>query len=495
MNLRLLAKILGALLLLVALSMLVCAGFTWIEGGSQGQAALEALLISAGTTAFAGVLLLLCGLGRVKKFSRREGVAIVGLGWLLSGLFGSLPYLLCEPYLPPASAIFESVSGFTTTGSTVMQDIESWPPGILMWRAMTHWLGGIGILVLFVAVLSYFGLGGKTLFKNESSLQTGEADQARIRDTALFLLKLYIALSVICGVGLFAMGLTWENAAMHAMATLATGGFSPHNDSVGFYSDWGNGWLIEGWIILFMIIGSLNFLLWAVIFKGRWSRLKAEEEGRWYLIIVLAFTLMISIQLVQSHDAENFGQAFRGALFNVVSVISTTGFGTVDFEVWPAFSVILLLIAMMFGGCAGSTSGGLKMRRIVLLFKAIRQDIVHSYRPQKVSRIEVNGTRIDEDTRRQVMTFMAVVAVIVFVGTAVIAMIEAPHHVELMTALSSVFATLFNIGPGVGEVGPTDNFAWMQPGSQLFCSLLMVMGRLEVLVVVALFLPSFWKKY
>lgn len=376
-----------------------------------------------------------------------------------------------------------------------MSDIEAWPHGILMWRSLTQWLGGLGILVLFVVVLSYFGLGGKTLFRNESSFQTGEADTARIRDTAVLLWRIYLFFTIVCGLGLYAMGLKPEFAAMHAMTTMATGGFSPHNASVGHYSEWGNGWLIEGWIVVFMIIGSLNFLLWTVILKRRWGRLKVEEEGRWFLAICLIFALAISAQLVMTGQEESFVAAFRGAIFNVVSVISTTGFGTVDFELWPAFSIALLLLAMSFGGCAGSTSGGMKMRRLVLVYKAIRQDVIHTYRPQKVLRIEVNGTRVDDESRSQVLLFVVAIVLMTVIGTLVVASLESDVEVTLDTAFSSVFATLFNIGPGVGEVGPTHNFAWMKGSTQLFLSLMMIMGRLELFVIMALFVPTFWRRY
>ena len=252
MNFRILAKFLGALLILTSVAMAGCGLFAVLDTEPGESEAITSLFMSAGIVLTSGVLLMLCGIGKIDRIPRREGIAVVGLGWILCGLVGSLPYMLGEPRMEFPDAFFESVSGFTTTGSTVMgtdpavgNDIESWPRGILMWRSVTQWLGGMGILVLFVALLSYLGMGSKSLFRNESSFQTGEAYTARIRDTAMTLWKLYLCVTFICVCGLLALGLTPYNAISHAFTVVSTGGFSPHNQSIGYYSSWGNGWVIE----------------------------------------------------------------------------------------------------------------------------------------------------------------------------------------------------------------------------------------------------------
>ena len=319
MNFRILAKILGALLLLESVAMFLCGMFTFLDTSGLCEWSMDALMKSAGVTAAFGGGLMLLGWRKIVKIPRREGVVIVGLGWILSGIFGGLPYLLSEPAMLPADALFESVSGFTTTGSTVMTDIESWPRGILMWRSVTQWLGGLGILVLFVALLSYLGVGTKSLFRNESSFQTGEASTARIRDTAISLWRVYLTITAVCIVGLKSMGLSWYNAVSHGFTTVSTGGFSPHNASIGYYSDWENGWAIELWLSLFMLICSVSFLIWVVIVKKRWKRLRSEEEGKWFFLISFSAAILIAIGIA-AKEMEGFWSALRHAWFVVISI-------------------------------------------------------------------------------------------------------------------------------------------------------------------------------
>ncbi len=493
MNFRILAKILGLLLLLQSVAMLFCLLFTHLDHGAAAKSAAEALLISAGLTAIAGILLVLMGMGKVQKIPRREGVVIVGLGWILSGIFGAIPYMLCEPRLAPAAAIFESVSGFTTTGSTVMTNIESWPRGLLMWRSITQWLGGLGILVLFVAVLSAMGVGGKNLFRNESSMATGEVSTARIRDTALTLWRLYIGFTILCTVVLHVMGLTWFNSVCHAFTAVSTGGFSPHNASIGYYSSWGNGWLIEGWLMIIMLACSVNFLIWSVIIRKRWKRLRDEEEGLTLFVIFGLTTAAITVSLVVNGVVEDGWEGFRQASFNVASLISTTGYGTADFETWPTFCLLLIASLMILGGCSGSTAGGLKVSRLLVLLKTARFSVVKSFRPNQVFRMKLNGQPVKDDFQQNVIVFVALFGVIILGSSVVMSLLEP--SIDMETAVGAVLATLPNIGPGFGDVGPTDNFGWFKPGTQIFLSLLMILGRLELYAVLVLFVPSLWRRY
>jgi trk system potassium uptake protein TrkH len=494
MNLRILAKILGALLLLESIAMFACAIFTWLDPNCDCSWSMMALMKSAGISAAFGGGMMLLGWSKVTKIPRREGVVIVGLGWILSGIFGGLPYLFGQPAMAPADALFESVSGFTTTGSTVMTDIEAWPRGILMWRSVTQWLGGLGILVLFVALLSYLGVGTKSLFRNESSFQTGEASTARIRDTALSLWRVYLSITTICILGLKAMGLTWYNAVCHGFTAVSTGGFSPHNASIGYYSDWGNGWMIELWLSLFMLICSVSFLIWVVIVKKRWKRLRSEEEGKWFFLICFVSAMMIATGIA-AKDMEGFLPALRHAWFIVVSIGSTTGFGTVDYEQWPGFALVLIAMLMLLGGCSGSTAGGMKVSRLLVMIRTARFEVVKAFRPHKVFKMQVNGNSLDPDARAQTVIFICLYCFLFVIASLLMGMLEFVNDIDLVTSVGAVFATLPNIGPGFGEVGPTKNFAHFLPGTKVFLSLLMILGRLELYAVLVLFVPSLWRKY
>lgn len=496
MNFYLIARVLGTLLLLEAMAMAACAAFVQFDPHGPDGGAMNALLSSAGVTGFFALAAGVIGRvgGAIKKIPRREAVAIVGLGWFLSSAFGGLPYLLCPPGLDVAEAIFEAASGFTTTGSSVIGDLEAWPRGLLLWRSVTQWLGGIGILVLFVAVLSYLGVGSKSLFRNESSFRSGEAGLARIHDNAMLLLKIYLVFSLVCMLGLKAMGLTWFNAILHTMATVSTGGFSPHSASVGFYSGWGNGWLIESWMVFFMTLCSLNFLLFVVILRKNWRRLRQEEDARWFLGICVVVIVGIAVGRVLEGQ-EDFFPALREAIFVAVSLASTSGFGTADYQLWPAWSQLLLALLMLMGGCAGSTSGGFKVGRMLVFLKSARHEIVRTFRPNQVFRSIVNGNTLTDEARARTIFFLTLFFMLAVLSTLLVAIFEAGTGISLETSAGAVIATLANIGPGFGEVGPTDNFSFLRPHTQVFLAGLMIFGRLELFAVLVLFFPSAWRKY
>jgi trk system potassium uptake protein TrkH len=496
MNPRLVLHIIGILLLLEAVAMAACGLFALTDVVTGEAGAIAALFQSAGITGIFALAMIGAGgkLSLKGRIPRREAVIIVGLGWLLSNAFGGLPYMLCPPGLNWAGAFFESASGFTTTGSSVMTDIEAWPRGILLWRSTTQWLGGIGILVLFVAVLSYLGMGSKSLFQNESSFRSGESGIARIHDTSLSLLRIYLTLSATCAIGLRAMGLSWFNAVCHTMAAVSTGGFSTHNKSVGFYSEWGNGWLIELWITLFMLLCSLNFLVFVVLLRKNWRRFTQEEDAKWLIGICLLFILTIAGGRAWHGDAE-FLQALRDASFVVVTIVSTTGFGTADYELWPAWSKVLLALLMLIGGCSGSTAGGFKVGRLLVFLKSARHEIVRAFRPNLVFRLTVNGNTIDDDARARTMFFLTMYLMICVFSTAVVGFMEAGTGISLETCGGAVLAAISNIGPGFGTVGPTENFAHLRDSTQVFLAWLMILGRLELFALLVLFFPSAWRKY
>ncbi|MCF6312675.1 MAG: hypothetical protein L3J39_09520 [Verrucomicrobiales bacterium] len=496
MDFRVIAKVLGFLLLLVAAAMLACFFYALGEDWwGMESPAIKALGIAAGITTSAAALLLLFsklrfkGKKAKKEILRREAIAIVGLTWILAAAFGALPYIFCDPALSISQAYFESMSGFTTTGSTTINDLDLYPNSILLWRSLTQWLGGLGIVVMFVAVLGFLGVGNRSLMQHESSVNINEGGRVRIHDMALNLFLVYISLTIACGLGLWLLGMDWFDALNHALTTISTGGFSTKNASVGHY----NSLAIESWLALFMLLSGFSFMLYIYIYKKNTDRLKREEEARNYTIGLIAITLLISLNLYLSDTVETFGNGLRATFFTVISISTTTGFGTEDYDQWPVFSKWLILILMFIGGCAGSTAGGVKVNRVILFFKISAQELVKTFRPKQVFSLKINGIKMEQGVRAQTMFFLILAVFIWGVGTVSISLIEP--DMDLQTSLGAGAATMFNIGPGLGDLGPTDNFSALHPASLFMLSLLMTLGRLEIFAVLVLFMPSLWRKY
>ena len=489
MDYRQLCRFIGLLLLLVAASMLGCLAYA-VYDQEPRFAADRALGLSALLTAATGGLLRWFGRGSSREILRREAIVIVGLGWVLSTLFGALPYMLSTPSLAPAAAIFESASGFTTTGASAIADVEIWPRGLLLWRATTQWLGGMGILVLFVAVLSMAGGGGtKSLFRRESSGKLGEGFAARMRDTAIRLWQIYLGISAVCFVGLVVLGMPVFDAVCHTFATISTGGFSTKNASIGFYRSPA----IEWWLILFMLLGAISFMLYAWLIARRWSKWKQDEETRFYLVLLAIVTLAVTASLLYNAQEPDFSTALRNAAFTIVSISTTTGFVTADYDKWSNFSRILVVAVMFVGGCAGSTAGGIKVSRLLVFFKNFHRQMIHTFRPNQIVPVRINGVPLTDSYLAEVGFFLALVGFIVALGSLAMAALEPSF--DLVSSFGAVIATLFNTGPGLGAVGPTCTFAGLGATSHLLLSLLMIMGRLEILAMLVLFIPALWRRY
>ena len=307
-------------------------------------------------------------------------------------------------------------------------------------------------------------------------------------------LKIYLILTAVCLLGLRGLGLSWFDAVAHAFTTVATGGFSPYNESIAHFSDLATGLFIEIWLEIFMILGSTSFLIYVVIVRRNWQRIRRMEEVRWYFLMVLMGIL--AMWAVSSWGGGlSAGESLRGAVFTTVSIASTTGYATANYEQWPVAAYFILLVLMLVGGCAGSTSGGMKVSRLILLIRASWQEIVKAFRPNQILGMKVNDNHIDDVARAQTVLFVALFALMAIVAMVVVAVIETAHGIDFDTTVSAVLATFGNIGPGYGDVGPTDNYGHFQPATQLFLSLLMVLGRLELYAVLVLFVPAVWKKY
>lgn len=489
MNYRLLAKVMGLLVLLQAGALVACEAYgIFVERVLLERTHDYALLQAAGLALLLGGGLYLYGRRETGQILRKEAIAIVGLGWIVSTVVGAIPFVLCTPALSWAGAIFEAASGYTTTGSTVIADLDQFPRSILLWRSTMQWLGGMGILVLFVALLSTLGVGSKALFRHESSAQLGDGFHARIRQTALELWKIYLGLTVLCAAGLMIFGMTFYDAILHSFSTISTGGFSSRNASIAFYASPA----VEVWLTLFMVLGGTSFVLMAWAIRRKFRRVGGDEEFRAYLWILGLSTLLITGNLVWQAE-HGWIEGLRLAAFQVASIMTTTGFASADFGGWPLFAQALLVALMFLGGCTGSTAGAIKISRFLILGKAFRQQVVNAFRPNQVLSLKANGQVLASQTIVAALFFIALNFLLVMGGTVLVAACEP--ELNLLGSLTSVTATLFNVGPGLGAVGPAANFATISQPMLIFLSVLMLLGRLELFAILVLFQPALWRRY
>ncbi|HHX50723.1 MAG TPA: TrkH family potassium uptake protein [Clostridia bacterium] len=437
----------------------------------------------------AAFLALLCG-GLMVFFSRSneeirhgEGFVIVALGWLLASIFGSLPYLFTGTVNSFSDAFFETVSGFTTTGASVLTNIEAVTKGMLFWRSLTHWLGGMGIIVLFVAVLSLFGNEAMQMFKAEVPGPVPEKIKPRIRETAKILWLTYLSLTGAQFLLLLIAGMDPFDAINHTFATLATGGFSTKNASVGAFDSP----LIHWVIIIFMYLAGVNFTLYYQALRGK--NLKffwRNEEFVLYSAIIAIAIVAISINFFKA----GLEYDFTAIVFQVVSIITTTGFATVDFEIWPVFPQVVLLTLIFVGGCSSSTAGSVKVGRYLILFKQVSSELRHLIHPRAVSSLKVNQKSLSADYIFNVYQYFFLYMTIVVLSTLVLTF----SGTDLVTSFSAVATTLGNVGPGLGSIGPADNYAHFSGGIKIFFSFLMLLGRLEIYTLLILLFPSTWRK-
>ncbi len=418
--------------------------------------------------------------------SVREGVLLVTLVWACVCFFGGLPFYFSPHFKSLTDAVFEAASGFTTTGATILEDVEVLPHGLQLWRCFTHWMGGMGIVLLGVAILPLLGTGGMHMYRAEFSGAKSEKLKPRIMETALSLWKIYVALTVVEFLALWWAGMSKFEAACHSFSTLGTGGFSSRTASVaGFESP-----LIEYIIILFMILAGINFTMHYRLWRQRQVRsFFSDVEIRAYLGILFLAALVMTISLV-AETGYPWLEAVRAALFQATSIVTTTGFVTDDYEKWQPLCQFLLLTLMVIGGCTGSTAGGVKVSRFLLLRQVIRRQFRRIVEPRGIFAIRLGGHVIPENTV-QVLLNLLYLAFIVFVAAT---LILAASGVDVLTAIAAVIASMFNIGPGLGNVGPVDNYAHFTPLIKWVLSFCMVCGRLEFFTALVIFMPSFWRK-
>jgi trk system potassium uptake protein TrkH len=493
LNWKAVLKLLGILFIFIGLSMV----FSFLWAVHYGETArptdgapmspLMAFVVSAAISCAIGIALFLLGRKSREDVFRREGLFVVGVGWLLTAAVGAVPYLLSGVLPRGFDAYFESMSGFTTTGSTVLVNIEAAPKSILFWRDFTHWLGGMGIIVLFLAVLPVLGAGGKQLFRSEVSRLQREGLRPRVKETALTLWRIYLLFTAAETALLWAQGMSLFDAMCHTFGTLAGGGFSTRQESIGAYHSLG----IELTVIAFMIIGATNFALHYQVLRGRPLHLLRDVEWRVFIALLAGATVLVTIiLLVQAGETyPTLGRALRASSFQVVSIMTTTGFGTQDFDKWPAFSKLLLVMLMFVGGCGGSTAGGIKVARLVILVRAGLLQLEKVFRPQTVRALRIGGTVLGEDALNAVTGFFVLYMAVFLTGSLIVAATGA----DLVTSFSSVAATLNTVGPGLAQVGATQSYAALAPVAKVTLSLCMVLGRLELFAILVLFVPAFWR--
>jgi len=420
-----------------------------------------------------------------KNFYARDGFSFVALSWVTVSVFGSLPYIFSSSITSFIDAVFETVSGFTTTGATILKQVERLPESILFWRSFTTWMGGMGVLVLTLAVLPTVGAGFFHVLKAESTDPNIEKLVPKLGQTAKILYSIYIVITAILVSALLIAGMPLYDALVHAFGTTGTGGFSSRNSSIAAY---GNIY-IEVIITVFMFLSGVNFSLYYQLLKGNFKGFYKNQEFKFYVSTVLIAILLITLDL----NAQGFfslGESIRYSSFQVSSIITTTGFSTTDFNLWPTFSKIILILLMFIGGSAGSTSGGIKCIRFVLLFKIIKRDILNIIHPKAVHTIKIDGKTVNEDTLAHTMSFFF----IYFAVFALSSLFISLDGNDLVTSATSVVATLSNIGPGFGNVGPMGNFSSFSWFSKTLLSFCMIAGRLEILPMLILFSSYSFKK-
>ena len=478
-------RILGVLLMVEALFMAIAAIVAYIYEENDFVAIVESAMLTIG----AGIGGVLLGGSNTKHIGTREGYLVVGLVWIVFSIFGMLPFRLSH-YIPNLTdAFFETMSGFTTTGATILTDIEALPHGLLFWRSMMQWLGGMGIVVLSLAILPMFG-AGMQLFAAEVPGITYDKLQPKITDTARRLWELYTLLTIICAILLYLGGMDIFDAICHSLTTLASGGYSTKNASIAYWSSPA----IHYIIIFFMILAGTNFsLLYGALIRRQGKRLIQDEEFRTYTYSIIGISLVISIGLLYTRTFEGFStieKSFRDALFQTIATITTTGFSTSDYMAWHPILWLIILLAIPMGGTAGSTSGGIKTIRLHIMTKNILYEFKRVMHPKAILPVRVNRRLVSENTLSNTYVFLSIFLIITIASSIVLILCG----ISPSEAFGCSLASIANVGPALGGFGPSETYAVLPDFAKWVLSIVMLIGRLELFTILILFLPSFWRK-
>lgn len=417
----------------------------------------------------------------------KEGLAIVGLSWIIMSLIGALPFIISGSIPNFVDAIFESVSGFSTTGASILNDVESLSKGILFWRIFTHWIGGMGVLVFILAILPKSEGRGIHIMKAESPGPSVDKLVSKVKITAIILYSIYIALTLLEIIILLILKMPLYDSIVHSLATAGTGGFSIYNDSIAHYNSLG----IEITLSIFMIVFGINFTLYYLILIGKFRQAIKSEELRWYLGIVIVSITLITLNTYINNVFNTVGEALRYSTFSVSSTISTTGFITSDYNLWPSFSKWIIIILMFIGASAGSTAGGMKISRLIIYVKSVGKEIKYSLHPRLASTINIDNKPIDSATLKGTGAYLMAYILILIFGTLIISL----DNFSFATNFTAVLSCLNNVGPGLELVGPTGNYSLFSDTSKILLSLIMLAGRLEIYPILILFSPKMWKRF
>lgn len=481
LNIKIIVRTLGFLLFGESLFLLLSLGVAAIYKDGDSMAFVESALI----TLLTGIIFVLSSYKAEKKIGKREGYIIVSVVWIFFSFFGSLPYLFSHSIPSFHDAFFETISGFTTTGSSILNNIEELPHGILFWRSLTQWLGGMGIVVLSLAVLPAFGIGGMSLFSAESPGITPDKLNPKIKDTARILWNVYLIFTIAETVLLMFGGMNLFDAVCHSFTTMATGGYSTKQASIAYW----NSPYIQYVIIFFMILAGTNFSLSFFAFTGKPKKMFKNEEFKFYILFILIFTTIITVGLLITSQL-GFEESFRTSMFQVVSIITTTGYATADYLLWSPFLMAMIFLIFFIGGSTGSTGGGIKTMRIVLLIKNSYYELRRLIHPNAIIPVRFNKRSVNPQIITNVLAFFFFYVTTFFVASLVFMLFTDSFE----TAMGAVATSLGNIGPGFGTVGPAANFAHLPIAAKWMLSFLMLLGRLELFTIIVLFSPAFWKR-
>jgi trk system potassium uptake protein TrkH len=495
LNLKIIYRFLGITAILNGCFMFIAFPFSFFADEPEAWGILNGGVI----TVFIGLLLFFFNKPEHKNIQKKEGYLIVTLGWLTLSITGMLPYLLSGAIPNISNAFFETISGYSTTGSSILTDIESMPKGILFWRSATHWIGGMGIIVLTIAILPLLGIGGMQLFMAEAPGPSADKLHPRITDTAKRLYLIYVFLTFLEFFLLKAAGMTWFDAINHAMSTVSTGGFSTKNSSIAFYN---NIPVIQYIITIFMLIAGTNFVITYFALKGKVQKVFNSEEFRYYFFGIFSVSILIAVIIIFFKDdtlvttlshPEIYGKtesAIRHSFFMVTSVVTTTGFVSADFTMWNYFATGIFFALFFTGGSAGSTSGGVKIVRHIVMLKNSFLEFKKALHPNAIIPVRYDGKSVNQTIVFNIISFFIIYMLIFIIASVLLTLMG----LDFLSALGAAASSLGNIGPAIGTVSPVDNFAHLSTSAKWFCSFLMLIGRLELFTVLILFTPFFWRK-
>lgn len=493
LNSRIIFHLMGLLLLFNGGFMLLAA----LVSGIYKDGATLGITLASVTTMFVGIIAMFFTRGHKKEVKRKEGYIIVTFGWIIMSVSGVLPYLITGAIPNITDAFFETISGYTTTGASILNDIEVLPEGILFWRSLTHWIGGMGIIVLAIAILPLLGIGGMQLFAAEAPGPSGDKLHPRITDTAKRLWFIYVGYTLAETLLLKLAGMSFFDAVNHSLATLSTGGFSTKNASIAHWNDQP---MIQYIIILFMFLAGTNFVLSYFAFKGRVQKIIRDEEFRFYGTFIALFTLLAAVVVYFQADVAvsayhpqvlgNLESSFRHALFQVIAVITTTGFVTADFTAWTPFLTVCFFGLMFAGGSAGSTAGGIKIMRHILIIKNGLLEFKRTLHPSAIIPVRYNDKTVTEHIVYNIIAFFVLYMLLFIIGALVLGFLG----LDFVSAIGGAASSLGNVGPAFGTLSPLSNFSGLPVLGKWWCGFLMLAGRLELFTVLILITPYFWKR-